>query len=421
MLLRIVRAVCVVMLVARSSALTADDLKQEAKPAASAAAPENAAAWIEQELRRPTDVQYLDTQLGDVVNDLEIRHNINIEPDWVALAAGEKGSELLINKFMFDVPLEGALDHLLEEHNLTWYVDGDVLMITTMKGAKEVSQTKIYSVAGTVDGKGDPDFAAIERVVGSSVFSGAPGPVKRTVRHHRRTKTLVVATNPIEQRAIARLIGELHEAVRYRGDEPVLPPTAESEARINEGLKKPGNFQYLDETLEDFRKDVEKRYGLFIEFDEEAIKDIGAPNYRGTEVLVNFQARNVSLETALDRILPPLGMAWTRDEVSIIVTSKEREPQYRVRRIYRVGDLAETEQDYDDLASLIRDTVANDSWRRVQPTVAKNSDEPGSFRSGTGEIAPFLPAKAIVVTHSARTQQEIGRFLDKLRGANEVK
>src|SRR5438477_235425 len=47
---------------------------------------------ILEELDKRTELQYLDTQLGDVVNDLELRHHINVELDTTALTADGKGS-----------------------------------------------------------------------------------------------------------------------------------------------------------------------------------------------------------------------------------------------------------------------------------------------------------------------------------------
>ena len=61
------------------------------------------------ELDKRTEVQYLDTQLGDVVNDLELRHKINIELDNAALTADGKGSETLINKQLQDLTLKSSL------------------------------------------------------------------------------------------------------------------------------------------------------------------------------------------------------------------------------------------------------------------------------------------------------------------------
>jgi hypothetical protein len=109
-----------------------------------------AEARILDELERRTEVQYLDTQLGDVVNDLELRHKINIELDNAALTADGKGSETLINKQLKDLTLKSALRLILEEQGLTYVIENEVLVITTKTAAETKTPTRVYPVADLV-------------------------------------------------------------------------------------------------------------------------------------------------------------------------------------------------------------------------------------------------------------------------------
>ena len=102
------------------------------------------------ELDKRTEVQYLDTQLGDVVNDLELRHKINIELDNAALTADGKGSETLINKQLKDLTLKSALRLILEEQALTYVIENEVLVITTKTAAETKTPTRVYPVADLV-------------------------------------------------------------------------------------------------------------------------------------------------------------------------------------------------------------------------------------------------------------------------------
>jgi len=439
MLRRIARVACLAVLVGCGSVLAADELKIEAPAAAPAAKSEPAktetaqgdagqvaaspsadvasdspAARLERELSRATEVQYLDTHLNDVVNDLELRHKIDIELDMPALTADGKGAETLITKTIRNLPLDGTLDHLLHDQQLAWYGRDGILMISTPRATRALVETKVYSVAGLAGNQAEPDFDAVQNVVDRAVFRAAGTHVNRTLRTHASTKSLIVAANPIEQREVARLIGELHEAMRYQGDRRVLPLPTEAEARIDQVLAGPAQFQYLDTKLEDVRTDIELRYRIFVELDEEGIKDAGPEGFRGREILVSYEGKNASFGTGLDRILDPLGLTWTRDPVSIIITSKLLEPRFRARRIYRVGDLAGTDEEYDELAALIRDTVAAETWRTDQ---APGPGQP----TGWGEVARFRPAEALVVTQSNRTHRAVETLLDDLRGAKKGK
>ncbi len=102
------------------------------------------------ELDKRTEVQYLDTQLGDVVADLELRHKINIELDNAALTADGKGSETLINKQLKDLTLKSALRLILEEQALTYVIENEVLVITTKTAAETKTPTRVYPVADLV-------------------------------------------------------------------------------------------------------------------------------------------------------------------------------------------------------------------------------------------------------------------------------
>jgi len=102
------------------------------------------------ELEKRTEVQYLDTQLGDVVSDLELRHKINIELDLAALTADGKGSETLINKSLKDLTLKSALRLILDEQALTYVIENEVLMITTKTAAETKTPTRVYPVADLV-------------------------------------------------------------------------------------------------------------------------------------------------------------------------------------------------------------------------------------------------------------------------------
>jgi hypothetical protein len=488
---RLAVVVCATFFAGLATARAADEArKADPKPAA------EATARIEQELVRNTDVQYLDTQLADVVTDLELRHKIDIELDTTALAAEGMGPETPVNKTISNMPLSGALNHLLRDKHLVWYVHDGLLTITTDQAARAITETKVYSVAGLVDAAnaaaapepappvddrvtryadgmikqydkngngvldGDElsgikgasqkadrdgdgritteelaaylssygrsrsglaapvarDYDAIEKVIDTTVFRAAGANVRRTIRSHRSTKTIVVAADPIEQREVAKLIGELHEAAKYEGVSRVLPLPTEAEAKIDKVLAGTTQMQYLDTQLGDVRNDLERRYGIYIELDEEGLKDVGGGTGRSAESPVTYLCKNTAFGAALDSALAPLGLTWTRDEVALIITSKLFEPSFRTRKLYRVDDLATSAEEYAELESLIRDTVARETWYDERAAKGPEPKIPGY-----GEIAPLASAGVLVVTQTPRTHRAIEKLLDDLRGARKGK
>jgi hypothetical protein len=386
-----------------------------------------ATARIEQKLLEKTEVEYIDTQLGDVVNDLMLRHKFDIELDFAALLAAGKGPDTPITKMLKDVRLDNTLELLLGDHDLTWYVHDGALTITTPKALRAISVTEVYSVAGLADdvqaaagkdsgGGGEPDYDAIERVVDRNVFRTAGSHVDRTIRPHRATKTLVVTANPRDQEEVAWVIAELHAASRYDGESRVLPLPTEAETKIEKVTGGTIEMQYLDTALADVRTDLELRYKIHIELDPEGIKNAGEGVNRGTGAWITHMCKFVGFGAALDSALKPLGLTWTRDRAWIVITSKALEPKYQSRRIYRVGDLAKSAEEYKELEALIRDTIAVDSWRNDQAAAGPGpGPAAGPVRIGYGEIAPFRPAGALVVTQTSRNHGAIEKLLDDLR------
>jgi hypothetical protein len=398
------------------------------KPAAANPA-DTPAAHLARALTKPTIMQYLDTQLGDIVVDLELRHRIEIFLDTKALLAAGKSAETTFAKSIKDVPFGPALGHLLDDEGLVWFEADGMLHITTPAAARQVERTTVYSPAGLADEGKEPDYDAVADVVEASVFRTKRYHVDRTIRPHHPTRSLVVATNPLEHRDIAKLIGELAEAKQYKGDEKTLPEPSETDAAITRALATPTEVQYLDTKLEDARADLELRMRVFIEFDDWAIAEAANQRGKGPETRINYSVKGVPLGVVLDRMLDPLELTWTRDEVAIVITSKAAESDYSVRRMYRVGDLAAGPEQMTELVDLVRETVAADSWRSEQRLTVK-SEPPRTAdgaapavvvaaRPAVGEIAPFSPAGVLVVTQTPRTHRAVAALLDDLRAAKE--
>jgi len=363
MLLTSARIACVVMtLVAVTFPGAASPAGAQEKPAAAANPADSPAAHLARELTKPTVMQYLDTQLGDVVNDLELRHRIEIFLDTQALVAAGKSAETTFTKSIKEIPFGRALGHLLDDEGLVWFEADGMLHITTPAAARKVERTTVYSVARLADEGKEPDYKALLGVVEPSVFRAKRLHVDRSIHPHHSTKTLVITTNPLEHGEIAKLIGELVEAKQYKGDENTLPEPSETDAAITRALTTPNEVQYLDTALEDVRSDLEIRLRVFIEFDAPAIAEAANQRGKGPGTIINYSAREVPLAATLDRMLEPLGLTWTRDDVAIVITSKAAETDYSIRRMYRVGDLAEGAEESEELVRLICSTVARDSW-----------------------------------------------------------
>jgi hypothetical protein len=125
-------------------------------------------------LEQATEIEFLNTQLGDVVQQLKKRHEINIELDTEALAADGKGSETPITKSLRDTTLNNALRLMLDGQGLTTLIKNDVLLITTRSAASlpENLIIRLYQVHDLVVAPNDPtasqpDFDSLIEIISS--------------------------------------------------------------------------------------------------------------------------------------------------------------------------------------------------------------------------------------------------------------
>ncbi|HND52649.1 MAG TPA: hypothetical protein PLV92_09645, partial [Pirellulaceae bacterium] len=101
-------------------------------------------------LQNTTNLEYVETPLKEVVDDLARKHNIPIELDKKALEAAGTATETPVNKTLKGISLRSGMRLLLKEFDLTYVVRDEVLLITTKDEAEKALITKVYPVADLV-------------------------------------------------------------------------------------------------------------------------------------------------------------------------------------------------------------------------------------------------------------------------------
>lgn len=104
-------------------------------------------AIIEEELAKPTELDFIDTPLSDVIDFLKAHHNIEIQFNSKALADVEIGVDTPVTKHTKGVSLRAAMNLMLRDLNLTWTIRDEVLLITTPEEDERIMTTKVYDVA----------------------------------------------------------------------------------------------------------------------------------------------------------------------------------------------------------------------------------------------------------------------------------
>jgi len=190
-----------------------EPIKERVKPV-NVATPDETLAKIENALSSYSEVQYLDTELTDVVNDLELRHRVDITIDTEALSAAGKGPDSTVTIQVQDVSLRSILNRVLKQHDLTWtVVDEGILITTPEEDAKHLS-TRVYSVADLGAADEAVDYDELTNMITQSVApeswreaGGAAGSIARI----SAKKSLVITQTYRNHYAIEKLLKQLAE------------------------------------------------------------------------------------------------------------------------------------------------------------------------------------------------------------------
>jgi type II secretory pathway component GspD/PulD (secretin)/tetratricopeptide (TPR) repeat protein len=105
---------------------------------------------IERSLNSPVTLNFKETPLDQVIQDLRGYQNINIFVDEKALKEEGVPMDKLVSMHLEQLKLKSALNLMLGQMNLTYVVEDDVLKITTKEHAKGKLVTKIVPVADLV-------------------------------------------------------------------------------------------------------------------------------------------------------------------------------------------------------------------------------------------------------------------------------
>jgi hypothetical protein len=151
-------------------------------------------ALIEQALATPTQMEFTDQPLTDVVDYLKdyhsqkLGHPFEIKLDNKALNDAGIAPDTPVTTNLKGISLRSALDLVLRELQLTWTIDDEVLLITTPEEADNRLITKVLDVADLVvcrDSKGKlwNDYDSLIDMIKSTVYPttwddvGGPGSI----------------------------------------------------------------------------------------------------------------------------------------------------------------------------------------------------------------------------------------------------
>jgi len=113
---------------------------------------------IQNSLDENLELEFFDTSLEEVVEIIREQTGIPIHVDTVALElAGIDSDETVTAQLAF--PLRESLDWILDQLNLTFTVDEELLLVTTIEDAEIRRDVRVYPVAGLMKKSGTDDHS----------------------------------------------------------------------------------------------------------------------------------------------------------------------------------------------------------------------------------------------------------------------
>jgi hypothetical protein len=105
---------------------------------------------IYEALDKKVDMEFIDTELGQAITFISDRYQIPIIPDETRLTEFGVGLDQPINLVISGITLRSALKLMLEQHDLTYIIEDEVMKVTTSEYANGLLQTRVYPVADLV-------------------------------------------------------------------------------------------------------------------------------------------------------------------------------------------------------------------------------------------------------------------------------
>ncbi|MCA9015975.1 MAG: hypothetical protein KDA77_11640, partial [Planctomycetaceae bacterium] len=199
--------------------------------------------------------------------------------------------------------------------------------------------------------------------------------------------------------------------------QPFYPALTGSEQKIRAALQSKVDFEFPDVPLSKVLATLQSQHGVNIFLSAKALEDEGVT----ADHPVNIAMKGISLKSALELILKPLGLTYVvDDEVLKITTPYEANRTFQVR-IYPVADLCETPEDFLVLQDVIRNAQLG-NWKpngidKLAPSIGFDGRivraDNYAYEGGTISVLPQI--QSLVVSQNYDTHNAIVDFLSLLR------
>jgi hypothetical protein len=181
--------------------------------------PSPAELKIQAALEKPVTMEFQDSPLSDVIDLLCTCSKVNIVVDRVALEAEGVTPETPITVKLDEIRLGSALPIVLEQLNLAFVVENDVLKITSLSSAGNILKNRTYPVRDLC--KDAEDFDELKEAILNTISPNSWSDVggAGTIRPVKASGSLVINQTFAVHAQVLQLLRTLREA-KEKGSEP---------------------------------------------------------------------------------------------------------------------------------------------------------------------------------------------------------
>ncbi len=376
---------------------------------------------IDSVLDSPAELNFTKTPLTNVVAALKVRYKIEVQVNIREFRTGADGwvavhvaPDMKITGSVKGTSLRSALRLLLGDYGLSCLVKNDVLLITDWGSSECRLTTVVYPVTDLVEwsrdehGKVSPSVEGLSGLLlqGKPYFSpGADTSAFDMGLRIGNGVVLVARDGPEVHTAFTAALARLREAKRATaGGKEALGPLYVSghgvaEAKIEAALDAPADLTFQNTPLGEAIARLKDRYKIEIRLDKNALREAGiAPDGK-----VNGALKGPSLRSALRFLLGGRGLAYTIEDETLLITTRDEADSKKTVVIYPLGDLAATgggrSDDSDPLIELIH---------AVRPMT-------GNGRDLVRIVFDHTEVLSVLLTQEGH--REVAALLDRLREA----
>lgn len=386
---------------------------------------EEAEAW----LRLPTEADFVEGKLEEVLHYLADQHKARIRIDHNAISSNQMSDPVTLSAS--GLPLSQVLNRAMQGSELAWTIHQGDIVVTTINTLP--SETRVYHLGRLrqLEGKRAlPPTAAIAAVTvnfngvqdggfPATTSSDEPQHIIRVLQEEIAARwrdtdgeggtlsslgnLLVVRQTYHAHEQIGLLLKAVEAALSREPGSPsmLVMPTAEAQRFLaaQKGLRKQLTLMLNQSPLDEFVKTLVTQTNLELFIDHSALADANVSE----SIELNLLEGQYPVHQALQIALKPAGLIAVNDTGAIRITTPPRAEHFFQTIVYDIADLVRTEDDLPSLIQLLQESTGG-PW--------KDTD-------GEGGTLTELPGGLFVIRQSDSVQTQIALLLHELRQAKK--